>query len=115
LIGRRRETAHTFEQPQILVIKFAKIVVGNRPNRTDRLPVDVERYEQSLVGKGRCHPQIWVSPFPMREEHWPVVIEHIAAWAEIAWRAPADVRSPRARNRSPIEFRRVFRQQTEAG
>src|SRR5262249_16274262 len=111
-IRRRRKSPHALEQPHVLGVESAKIIVTDRPNRTDRFAVNVKRNKQSFVGKRHRRAQIWIASFPMREQHWAIVVEHIAAWAEIARGSAADVRLPGASDTCPVEPLVIFRQQT---
>src|SRR5262249_37611134 len=67
LICSRRETTHALEESQVLGVKFATVIMGHRPNRTDRFTIYIKGNKQSLISKRHRPTQIWITLFPMAE------------------------------------------------
>src|SRR4029434_1330202 len=106
-----------FKLPEILGVELAAVIVSDRPDRADCLPLDVKRHEQALFHWRRHRQEIGVTPFEVPEQQRGIAVEHVTARAKVAWRAAADVRFPYAGDRRPVEpFSAIFfGQQTDAG
>ena len=100
--------------PQIFGVERAVFVVCNHPDRAHRFSASLKGNKQPLCGQGRHRQEIRVTAFEVVEQQCGVAIEHVAARAEVARRASADVRLPQARNGRPHEALFVFGQQTDA-
>ena len=113
LMGGRRKPAQTFQLPQVLGVELAALVVADRPEGADGFACYVKRNQQTLFDVRCRRQQIGVAPFDVPEQQRRVAVEHVAAGAEIARRAPADVRFPCAGDGGPEKALFVSCQQTE--
>ncbi len=110
LVGGRGERAQAHEHPQVFVVELAglrPIIVDDRPDRADRFALDVKRNQQALFDRRRHRQEIGVAPLGVPEQQGAVAIEHVAARAEVARRASADVRRPHAGDGRPVEPRSI--------
>jgi hypothetical protein len=53
LMGRGRKAAHAFEQSEVLTVELAMLIVGDRPNRTYRLPLTKNGTSNPSSASGR--------------------------------------------------------------
>ena len=115
LVGGRGERAQAHEHPQVFTVELAAIIMRDRPDRADRFPLDIERNQQALFDRRRHRQKIGVAPLEVPEQQGTVAIEHVAARAEVARRASADVRLPHAGDRRPVEPFSIFRHEADPG
>src|SRR5690349_22651872 len=73
------------------------------PDGSDRFACNVKRDQQAFFGCRNDWQQIGVAPFEVPEEQGTILIEHVAAGAEVAWRPASDVWIPHACDSRPIE------------
>src|SRR5712672_1883078 len=117
LVGGGGERSEGAEKPLILRVELAALIVGDGPDGADGFAFDVKGNEQAFLDRRSDGLEIGVTPFKVSEQERYVAIQHVAAGAEIARRAAADVGFPYAGNGRPVEALSavVGRKETEAG
>src|ERR1051326_7066581 len=67
-INRRRKMAQIGHHAQVFCVETATLVVGDNPDRADRLPTHVEREQQALFDVGRHRGQVLEMAFGARKQ-----------------------------------------------
>jgi len=112
--GRRGKAAQTCQLPQVFGVERAARIVGNNPDRADRLAFHVKRKHQALFSQRHHRQQIGVPPFKVLEQQRRIAVEHVTARAEIARRGATGMRLPNTGNSGQVEALFILCQQADA-
>ena len=103
MICRGSKRPQGVQQPLIFSVELAAGIVGHGPDRAHCFARNVERNQQCLFHRRRDRLEIGITSLYVLEQKSSVAVEYVAARSEVARRAAADVRSPHAGYRRPVE------------